>query len=176
MYFFLEQGVVVLGILFEKVKEEVENDDISIVHELTFGKAKKVDAKNQPKRPVETSDGSVCQRSPDHVAVDTDNNRSEVEETESAKIHIAVNSQQNSVPNYVMEDSDGSEAAIKPLNCRFLITVDLDTELNLLDCLPDGSENVVNSDSFVKLVLDKQRPCTPAKLSVSTSGTDYITM
>ena len=132
----------------------MENDDISIVHELTFGKAKKEDAENQPTLPVETSDGSVCQTSHDHVVIDTDNNRSEVEETESAK-HISVNYQESSVPDYIMENSDGSAAAVKPLNCMFLSPFDLDIELNSLDYLPEGSENVINSD-YVKHELNEQ--------------------
>ena len=145
----------------------MENDDISIVHELTSGKAKR-DAENQLNPAVENPEDSICQISPDHV-MDT---RSEVEETETAEMQTEINSQENSVPGCIMDNRDGSEADDKPLNCP----LDLYGEINSLDCSPEGSENFINSDSIVRLELDEQRPYIPAKFSASTSGTDYITM
>ena len=86
--------------------------------------------------------------SPGHV-IDT---RSKVEKTESVKMQIEVNYRESSVPDYIME-SDGSKAAIKPLNCT---PFDMDIEFNSLDYLPEGSENVINSDYNVKHELNEQ--------------------
>jgi len=139
---FFKQEVVVLDDLFEKPKE-VEKDDISIVLQLTFGKAKEEVSENQQQLSMENSEDSSSPIPPGHhIDIDT---KGKAEDIETAKSQTIINYQDDSVPNYILETDAGSVTATK------FPPPDLDSQMISLDSRFEGSEDMTNSAPYVQL-------------------------